>query len=70
MNCWTCDRPASGSCRFCGRGVCKDHAAEAPTIVAVYSSKAGQKMAIVVPDSLYCGVCHPRGDPVPLEELE
>lgn len=70
MNCWTCGRPASGACAFCGRGVCKEDAQQAPNIVAIYSTRAGEKMAVVVPDALYCGVCHPRGEPVPLKELD
>ena len=28
MVCWHCRRTAVGACRFCGRGVCEDHAQE------------------------------------------
>jgi hypothetical protein len=70
MNCWTCGRPASGICSFCGRAVCKDDAQQVPSIVALYSQRNGDKMAIVVPDALHCGVCHPKGEPVPLKELD
>jgi hypothetical protein len=69
MNCWHCDRPAHGSCRFCGRGVCKDHAQSLPHIEAIYCNEEGVHKALVVADALYCGVCQPREDPVELPEL-
>ena len=28
MQCWNCDKPASGVCAFCGRAVCKEHVSE------------------------------------------
>lgn len=70
MNCWHCDRPAHASCRFCGRGVCKQHAQALPHIEALYHDKQGAHKALVVADAVYCGVCQPREDPVELPQLE
>ena len=41
MNCWHCDRPAQGVCRFCGRGVCRDHARSLPHIEALPQRRRG-----------------------------
>jgi hypothetical protein len=70
MDCWKCERPAHGVCAFCGRGVCKDHTQSIPNILAVFSSKDEVKKAIVVQDALYCGLCRPAEEPVPLENIE
>ncbi len=70
MNCWHCDRPAHGSCRFCGRGVCKEHARTLPHIEEIYAGEKGIHKALVVADALYCGVCRPREDPVELPQLK
>jgi hypothetical protein len=70
MNCWHCDRPAHGVCRFCGRGVCRDHAQSMPHITDVYHTQKGEYRALVVGDTLYCGVCQPQEDPVKIEGLE
>jgi len=64
MNCWHCDRPAHGVCRFCGRAVCKDHAQTLPHIEALYHNNQGIQYALVVADAVYCEVCHPKEDPV------
>jgi hypothetical protein len=69
MNCWHCDRPAHGVCRFCGRGVCRDHAQSMPHIADLYHTKTGEYRALVVGDTLYCGVCQPKEDPVKIEGL-
>jgi hypothetical protein len=69
MDCWHCNRPAQGACRFCGRAVCRDHAQSLPHIEALYHSAQGLYRALVVADALYCGVCQPREDPVELPEL-
>lgn len=66
MNCWHCERPAYGACRFCGRGVCKEHIKSMPFILAAYSEKESVK-AIVVEDALFCGVCKPNDEPIDLE---
>ncbi len=69
MNCWQCERPAQGCCIFCGRGVCKAHVSLAPHIVSVYKGQDGVQKAIVVADTLQCGICKPNEAPVPLEDL-
>ena len=69
MNCWHCDRPAHGSCRFCGRAVCRDHAQNLPHIEDIYCDDQGVHKALVVADALYCGVCRPKDDPVELPQL-
>ncbi len=69
MNCWHCDRPAHGTCRFCGRGVCKEHAQTLPHIIDIYRDDAGAYKALVVADALYCGTCQPKEDPVELPQL-
>ncbi|MBI5830631.1 MAG: hypothetical protein HZB20_14075 [Chloroflexi bacterium] len=69
MNCWQCDRPAHGVCRFCGRGTCRDHARKMPYIMGIYQGENGEHKAVVVEDALYCGQCKPREDPVALKGL-
>lgn len=70
MNCWHCERPANGTCNFCGRGLCKSHASTSPTIVSIYKGKDEVQKAIVVADTLFCGICKPNEEPVPLEDLK
>jgi hypothetical protein len=69
VDCWTCRRTAVGSCRFCGRGVCEDHAREKPFILELFRG-AGVTKALVVEDALHCGTCTPRSDPIDLPELD
>ena len=71
MDCWSCERPALGTCRFCGRGVCREHARSHPFILSVYRQTKGDDLkALVVEDALHCGFCKPRGEPVDVPELE
>ena len=70
MNCWHCERPAHGTCRFCGRAVCKEHTQTLPHIEEIYQSEQGIHKALVVADALWCGVCQPKEDPVELPQLE
>ncbi|MCG3141296.1 MAG: hypothetical protein HDKAJFGB_02530 [Anaerolineae bacterium] len=70
MNCWHCDRPSHGACRFCGRAVCKDHAQTMPFILEIYTGKEGEFKAIAVDNTLYCGVCKPHEDPITLKNLK
>ena len=70
MNCWHCERPAAGTCRFCGRGLCKDHVQTQPFICAAYTDSEGKQKVIAVNNVLFCGVCEPRPEPVPLDEGE
>jgi hypothetical protein len=69
LDCWTCRRTALGACRFCGRGVCEDHADEKPYILELFGGPEGIR-ALVVEDALYCGRCKPRPDPIRLPELD
>ncbi len=70
MNCIHCERTAHATCRFCGRGVCKDHIKTSPFILGLYKGEEGINKAIVVPDAVYCGICNPREQPVALKELK
>jgi hypothetical protein len=71
MTCWFCDESARGTCRFCGRGVCRKHAATTPFILDVYRSTGRDRAeALVVEDALSCGTCRPRPQPVPMPELD
>ncbi|MBI4615136.1 MAG: hypothetical protein HY720_16095 [Planctomycetes bacterium] len=70
MNCWHCERPAHGTCAFCGRAVCKAHAQSLPNILALYTGTGGVKKAIVVGNALFCGACSPNETPVEMKELD
>jgi hypothetical protein len=70
MNCWQCDRTAHGTCVFCGRAICKEHARTLPDILQLYSTSEGRHKALVVADALCCGLCRLLDDPVELENLE
>ena len=69
MECWECERPAHAICRFCGRGVCKQHAQEKPYIVDIFHNRAGQHKAVVVGKTIWCGICEPQEDPVVMENM-
>jgi hypothetical protein len=69
MVCWHCRRTAVGACRFCGRGVCEDHAQEQPFVLELYRTNETTR-ALVVEDALFCGSCTPRPDPIDLPELD
>jgi len=71
VDCWVCRKTALGVCRFCGRGICQDHARFLPYILELYNSRSAAAIkALVVEDALHCGVCKPRPSPVELKELE
>lgn len=69
MDCWHCRKTAVGSCRFCGRGVCEDHAGTHPFILEAFS-KGTVTRVLIVEDALHCGACTPRPDPVDLPEVD
>ena len=69
VDCWHCRRNAVGSCRFCGRGICEDHAETQPFVLELFRGKESTR-ALVVEDALWCGACTPRPDPVDLPELD
>ena len=70
MECWHCNRPAHGTCRFCGRGICRDHAQKMPFVLEIFKDKQGNNKAVVVDDALYCGLCKPKDTPVALKDLD
>jgi hypothetical protein len=70
MNCWHCDRPAHGVCKFCGRAVCREHAQTLPYVVDVFRNKFGAFRGLVVADALYCNVCEPQEEPISMEILD
>lgn len=71
MTCFFCIQAARGVCRFCGRGLCEDHARFAPFVLQVYRSHARDRSeALVIEDALSCGTCRPRPQPVPMPELD
>jgi hypothetical protein len=71
MDCWICKRTALGVCRFCGRGICEEHARFHPYILDLYTAHSKDVVrALVVEDALHCGVCKPRPEPVDVPELE
>jgi hypothetical protein len=70
MNCIHCNRTAFAACRFCGRAVCREHLSESPYIVGLFKGDDDIQKAIVVPNAVWCGICKPREQPVPLPELK
>jgi len=55
VDCWICKTTALGTCRFCGRGICGDHAKFLPFILEVYHPRTKEPVqALVVEDAL----CH------------
>jgi hypothetical protein len=71
MLCWFCDDPGRAACRFCGRGVCAEHARFGPYLLQVNRSETRQRAeALVVDDAVQCGTCRPRPHPVAMPELD
>ena len=68
MQCWICASPANGTCRFCGRAVCREDAKTHPFVLEIYPSD-GTLYGLAVEDALHCGVCKPRPDPVLMDFL-
>lgn len=69
MKCWFCDKPARGTCRFCGRAVCEDHASEMPFILTIYVGENRVPKAVVVANALWCGQCRPQPEPIEMPEI-
>ena len=69
MQCWQCEEPARGVCRFCGRAVCHEHASEMPFVLTIYVGADSTPKAVVVADALYCGQCKPQPEPIAMPEL-
>ena len=68
MRCWTCGAESNGMCRFCGRAVCKEHARTRAFLFEAWD-RDGTLEGLAIEDALYCGVCHPRAEPVGLDFL-
>ena len=69
MECWVGGEPANGVCRFCGRAVCKAHSKEMPYLTIAYPGPRGLE-GLAVEGVLWCGICRPRPEPVPLDWLQ
>ena len=69
MQCWQCEEPARGVCRFCDRAVCREHASEMPFVLTIYVGAENTPKAVVVADALYCGQCKPQPEPIEMPEL-
>jgi hypothetical protein len=69
MVCHQCGQPAMGICKFCGRAACTSHFARMPFILTIYVGKEQTPKAIVVADALWCGVCKPQPEPIPMPEI-
>ena len=69
MLCIQCDQPARGVCKFCGRGLCKEHMKNSPFIVTIYIGGGNVPKAVVVADALYCGLCKPQPEPIEMPEI-
>ena len=51
------------------RGV-QEHARKLPNLIVVYRAKDQKLKGLATSDAVYCGVCHPKNEPVELEELD
>jgi len=69
MQCWECDQPARAACKFCGRFVCKDHATTMPIFLAMFLGDNKTPKGLAVADVIWCGVCDPQPEPIPMPEL-
>ena len=70
MQCFFDDNAARGTCRFCGRAVCHEHASKRmPYIASLFVGARNTPKAIVVNDALWCGTCKPEPQPVAMPEI-
>ena len=69
MQCWECDKPARAACTFCGRFICKDHVVKHPSFMAMYLGGSDTPKGIVVANAVWCGVCEPIQEPMPMPEM-
>ena len=69
MRCWVCGSEADGVCRFCGRGVCKEHARPRAFLFEAWEERATLR-GLAVEDALHCGVCKVRAEPIDLAFLK
>ena len=70
MLCIHCDNPARGICKFCGRALCRDHMQnQLPYIITIFVGDGNVPKAVVVSDTLWCGVCKPQPEPIEMPEI-
>jgi hypothetical protein len=69
MRCHKCGEQPIGICKFCGRAVCPDCHKAMPFILNLYVGEDQIPKAIVVADTLWCGVCRPQPEPIPMPEI-
>ncbi len=69
MACVITGKPANACCKFCGRLVSKEVAARHPYIMSVYIGANEVPKAIVVADAIWCGICRPQPEPIPMPDL-
>lgn len=69
MSSATSGKPANAVCMFCGRLVSKDVASKRPYFMTVYVGQYDTPKAIVVADAIWCGICRPQPEPIPMKEL-
>ena len=69
MKCNKCKQDATGVCRFCGRAICDSCHSNMPFILSVYVGEYETPKAIVVADALWCGICKPQPEPIPMPEI-
>ena len=71
MLCFFCAKAARGTCRFCGRGTCEDHARFGPYLLEVHRSQSRDRAeGLVVEEAIQCGTCRPRPHPIHMPELD
>jgi hypothetical protein len=74
VNCWKCDdrgeaRPALAVCSFCGRAVCKEHSSTMPSFIAMFLGGNSTPKGLAVANVIWCGICEPQPEPIPMPEL-
>lgn len=70
MKCWDCgDKDAQAACAFCGRFTCKDCAIEMSSFLTMYLGANNTPKGLAVGKVIWCGICEPQPEPIPMPEL-
>ena len=69
MQCWECEQNARASCYICGRFVCKQHAKTMPSFLAMFLGGDQTPKGLAVANAIWCGICEPQPEPIPMPEL-
>jgi len=69
VQCWQCELPARAACHFCGRFVCKDHSAQMSSFITMYVGANNTPKGLAVAKVIWCGICEPQPEPIPMPEL-